>query len=73
MKRSKLTLVQKIVVERIIQMCQNEAHDVEELVSLLQITEDDIYERFQDRLWDLREHFEISSDNDDGQGEEDDE
>lgn len=57
MRASRLTAMQRVFVDHIRKTLENEGHDVEELVSLLQITEVDIYERFKDRIWELRDVF----------------
>ena len=48
-ERGELMLIQGVI--------ENEGHDVDELCSLLELTVDDIIERFQDRLLERRELF----------------
>ena len=39
------------------QVLQDQGHDSEELVALLEISPEDIYQRFKDKIWEHRERI----------------
>ena len=60
MSGRKLRPEQLVLVDAITDLLVSNGHDVEELAALLHITEEDIYERFKDRIYQERSRFSFS-------------